>query len=282
MPENAAPLMALPRGLIELTEAEFDWICRYLYEQTGIVLKDGKQALVKGRLERRLRHHQQTNFKDYFACLGLPGYEAETALAIDLLTTNETSFVREPAHFDFLRTQVAAHHQADRPFRVWSAASSSGEEAYTIAMTLADTLGSHDWEVVGTDISSRVIEQAAQGVYSLIASERLPQPWLKRYCLKGKDEFDGQFIIRRTIRERVHFYHANLMRQLPPVGNFDVIFLRNVMIYFDVETRINLVERLLNHLQPEGHFIISHSESLLGITQRLTALGGSIYQLSAG
>lgn len=239
MPEmTVAPPVVPP----ELSQTEFDWICGYLYQQTGIVLKDGKQALVKGRLERRLRHFGLASFGDYFSRLGLPGFEAETALAIDLLTTNETSFMREPPHFDFLRTQIAAKHTGDRPLRVWSAASSSGEEAYTVAMTLADVLGTQEWEVIGTDISRRVVEQATQGVYSLIAAERLPQPWLKRYCLKGKDELSELFIIRHTIRERVHFFQTNLMQPLPAVGTFDVIFLRNVMIYFDVETRVNLVE----------------------------------------
>lgn len=260
-----------------LTEPEFDWIRDFLYARTGIVLKDGKQALVTGRLARRLRHHGCASYGDYFQLLGAPG-SAETGVAVDLLTTNETYFFREPTHFDFLRGAIDQRSITSRPVRVWSAASSSGEEAFTIAMTLDDALDGGAWEVVGTDISSRVLERARQGLYPLDAAAKIPQALLHRYCLKGKDEFEGYLAVTSALTSRVTFRPANLIEQLPDLGLFDVIFLRNVMIYFDTETKTPLVSRVRALLRPGGFLIVSHSETLNGIQGDLRLVRPSVYQ----
>ncbi|MBR7800729.1 CheR family methyltransferase [Undibacterium fentianense] len=263
---------------VHLQKDEFAWISRFLYERTGIALNDGKQALVMGRLDKRLRKLGLRSYSDYFALLGRPGYEDETTAAIDLLTTNETYFFREPKHFEFLQKVVCPQFAKQRQIRIWSAASSSGEEAYTIAMTLADAFDSENWEVIGTDISTRVLDKARRGLYPMLAAEKIPQTLLKRYCLKGKEEFEDFFLIDQTIRKRVHFSIANLVEPLPDLGQFEVIFLRNVMIYFDRETKKNLVKKITDKLKPGGYFIISHSETLNGLDSPLQLVAPSVYQ----
>jgi chemotaxis protein methyltransferase CheR len=227
---NTPPLFT---SIAPLRAEEFTWISRFLHERTGILLKDGKQAMVMGRLEKRLRLLNHSNYGEYFRRLGKAGEEIETRLAIDLLTTNETYFFREAQHFDFLRTEVLPKHPLSRPLRIWSAASSSGEEAYTLALLLAEHLPSNQWEIIGTDISSRMLDKARQGVYPLAAAEKIPPALLKKYCLRGRDEYEGFLLIDPVLRKHVKFQHANLVGDLPDLGRFDIIFLRNVMIYFE-------------------------------------------------
>lgn len=261
-----------------LQKHEFNWIKDYLYSHAGIVLNDSKHALVCGRLDKRLRHLGLSSYTQYFNLLGKPGYDQETAMAIDLLTTNETYFFREPKHFDYLKTQLLPRHPPSRPLRFWSAACSSGEEAYTLAMLTAEHAKTSQWEIIGTDISTRVLEKARRGLYPLNASEKIPAPYLKKYCLKGAGEYDGFFLVDPSFRGRVHFQHVNLIDTLPQLGQFDVIFLRNVMIYFDTETKQRLIDRIEHHLLPGGHFFISHSESLNGLKTDLQGIMPSIYQ----
>lgn len=263
---------------VALKKNEFEWISRFLYERTGIALNDGKQALVMGRLDKRLRKRNLLSYSEYFALLGRPGYEDETTVAIDLLTTNETYFFREPKHFDFLRNVAFPQYQRQKQVRIWSAASSSGEEAYTIAMTLAEYFQGNDWEVIGTDISTRMLEKAQRGLYPMLAADKIPKSLLKKYCLKGRDEFEDFFLLDSSIRQRVHFSIANLIEPLPDLGMFEVIFLRNVMIYFDKDTKKRLVEKITTKLRTGGYFIVSHSESLNGLDSPLKLIAPSIYQ----
>ena len=261
-----------------LQKHEFNWIKDYLYSHAGIVLNDSKHALVCGRLDKRLRHLGLSSYTQYFNLFGKPGYDQETAMAIDLLTTNETYFFREPKHFDYLKTQILPKHPPNRPLRFWSAACSSGEEAYTLAMLSAEHSKTSQWEIIVTDISTRVLEKARRGLYPLNASEKIPAAYLKKYCLKGAGEYDGFFLVDPSLRQRVHFQHANLIETLPQLGQFDVIFLRNVMIYFDTDTKQKLIDRIQHHLLPGGLFVISHSESLNGLKTELQGIVPSIYQ----
>ncbi len=262
-----------------LEKHEFLWIKEYLYKRAGISLNDSKQALVCGRLEKRLRYYHLTSYSEYFRLLDKPGYEQETLMAVDLLTTNETYFFREEKHFEFLKSQFFPNHPSNRPIRLWSAASSSGEEAYTLAMLAAEHSKTNQWEIIGSDISTRVLEKARKGLYPLSATEKIPMLFLKKYCLKGCGEFDGFFTIDPILRNHVKFMYINLIGNLPDIGRFDVIFLRNVMIYFDMQTKQRLLERIQNHLRPGGYFIISHSESLNSMKTSLKMLYPSIYQL---
>lgn len=261
-----------------LQKHEFVWIRDYLYKTTGIVLNDTKQAMVIGRLDKRLRHYGFASYSEYFSLFGMPGFENETTLAIDLLTTNETYFFREPKHFDFLVSEILPEQSPAKIFRVWSAASSSGEEAYTLAMLLENYANSGQWEIVGTDISTRVLDKAQRGLYPIDAAEKIPPMLLKKYCLKGSGDFEGFLLIDPVLRKRVKFIYANLISSLPDLGMFDVIFLRNVMIYFDMGTKQRLLESITQYLRPGGYFFISHSESLHGMRTNLRPVIPSIYR----
>ena len=162
---------------------------------------------------------------------------------------------------------------------MWSAASSSGEEAYTIAMVLADTLASKAWEIVGSDISTQVLDKARQGHYPMTRIDGIPRPFLSKFCRKGVRSQEGTFLINAELRARVNFLQVNLTQPVTAdVGLFDVIFLRNVMIYFDNDTKRRVVSHLLPHLRPGGHFIIGHSETLNGIVTSLNQVSPTIYR----
>ena len=262
---------------VQLTPREFAWVTDFLYRQTGIVLKPGKEAMVTGRLARRLKHHDLTSYTEYFQRLGDPA-APETQVAVDLLTTNETYFFREPDHFTFLREAMLKRAPSSQPVRVWSAASSSGEEAYTTAMVLDDCLNGSRWEVLGTDISTRVVERAQRGLYPLDAAAKIPPPLLRKYCLKGRGEFEGYLAIAPLLLSTVKFQTANLITELPNIGTFDVVFLRNVMIYFDLDTKRELIARVEQLIRPGGYLFISHSETLNAIDTKLTMVKPSIYR----
>jgi chemotaxis protein methyltransferase CheR len=161
--------------------------------------------------------------------------------------------------------------------RVWSAACSTGEEAYSIAMVLADVLEERPWEVLGTDISMRVLERARRAHYPMERATQLPQYYLKRFCLKGQGAEAGTLLVERKLRARVQFEQANLNETLPQLGMFDLVFLRNVMIYFSGDTKRQVVARVLAQLKPGGHFCIGHSESLNEISTAVRQVAPSIY-----
>ncbi|MCD5995665.1 protein-glutamate O-methyltransferase CheR [Pseudomonas sp. CDFA 602] len=261
-----------------LDDREFGHFQSWLYRAAGINLSPAKKALVAGRLFKRLKHYELESYGEYFKLIMSDQRKGELQVALDLLTTNETYFFREPKHFEFLRQQVLPNTAPGKLFRVWSAASSSGEESYSLAMTLAESLGTTPWEVVGSDISTQVLAKARTGHYSMERASTLPQPLLSKYCLKGIGRQEGTFLIDKSLRSRVHFAQVNLNESLPDLGEFEVIFLRNVMIYFDQQTKSQVVARLLPLLKPGGHFIISHSESLNGVNDTLKLVAPSIYR----
>ena len=262
---------------VQISDQEFGRFQRFIYEAAGISLSPAKKALVCGRLSKRLQARQLASFTDYFKLLTTEAGREEAQTAIDLLTTNETYFFREPRHFDVLR-EAAIAAGSMQPFRVWSAASSSGEEAYSMAMVLADTLGTSSWEVLGTDISTRVLQRARTGHYPLSRAQHIPPAYLKRYCLRGVGEHEGTLLVERALRQRVKFAQANLNDALPQLGSFDVIFLRNVMIYFNADTKRQVVARVISLLKPGGCLCIGHSESLNDITDAVRPLAPSIYR----
>lgn len=268
-------------GRPEISSEEFAWLSRFLHALTGIELKPGKEAMVMGRLDRRLRHHGITSYSEYFRRLG-DGDPMETRLVVDLLTTNETSFFREPAHFELLDQWLRTLDPRQR-LRIWSAASSSGEEVWTLAMTVAERLGTDtDWEILGTDISTRVLETASRALYPVEAAERIPQNLLRKYCLKGRDEYEGYLAISPDLRAHAKFKHANLINLPDTLGPFDVVFLRNVMIYFNAETKARLVGRVEQTLRPGGWLFVSHSESLNGLGSGLRMIQPSVYRAGDG
>lgn len=258
-----------------LSDAEFELFQRLIHDGAGIWLAPAKKALVAGRLIRRVHHHGLSTFRAYHELLGRD--PAERQRAIDLLTTNETHFFREPRHFDWLKG-IAAAHEGERPLRVWSAAASSGQEPYTIAMVLADVLRDRPWEVLGTDISTRVLERARSALYDMSTVREIPDAYLKAFCLKGVGTMTGSFLIAPQITRRVQFGQLNLIEPLPDMAPFDVVFLRNVMIYFREETKRQVVSSMLSRVRPGGWLVVGHSETLSGLVSGVRTVGPSIYQ----
>jgi chemotaxis protein methyltransferase CheR len=262
---------------VNLSDAEFKRIRALAARLAGITIAPTKKALVVGRWGRRLTHHGFESYSAYLDLLESGQAGDELQISLDLLTTNETNFFREPKHFDFLRNDVLPKRSRGNPFRVWSAACSSGEEPYSVAMLLAAELPEAGWEVLGTDISSRVLETARLGLYDLARGKPIPADYLRRFCLRGTGPHAGQFLIDRSLRDRVRFARANLNEPLPDFGKFDVILLRNVLIYFDNDTKARVVSHLVPALRPGGVFIIGHCDTLTGVSHALTACSASVY-----
>ncbi len=262
-----------------ISQPVFDKFRQLIFEQAGITLSDSKKRLVVGRLAKRLRAHGLECYGVYFQKMisGQLGSN-ELQVVIDQLTTNETHFFREPAHFEFLRVEAQAGQHSGRGFRVWSGASSSGEEAYSSAMVLHDVLGEGAWEVFGSDINSEILAKASAAQYSMDSAHEIPERLLKRYCLKGVRSQAGTFLINDEIKRHVRFAQVNLNAPMPDLGQFDLIFLRNVMIYFSLPTKQSVVARMLPLLKPGGHFVVGHSESLNGVTDKLQQLRPTIYR----
>lgn len=263
----------------EITDNEYSRFQSMLHGIAGISLGETKKSLVVSRLARRLSVRQLGTFTEYLRVLEDASQGEELQIAVDLLTTNETYFFREEAHFTFLK-QLAASYQGGQVYRVWSAACSNGQEAYSIAMVLEDVLRGKAWEIMGSDISTRTIEAARAGHYPIAQADKIPRDYRMRYCLKGVGSQEGTFVIERELRRRISFFHGNLLEESKGIGTFDVIFLRNVMIYFDMDTKRKVVKRLLGYLKRGGHLLIGHSESLNGVTEELQMLSPSIYRKS--
>ncbi len=261
-----------------ITDTELAQFRRFIFEAAGITMSEQKKALVEGRLGKRLTLHGLESFGQYFHLLTSGEHPDEVQVAVDLLTTNETYFFREIKHFEFLRTQALAARARAQPFRVWSAASSSGEEAYSIAMVLADCMETTPWEVLGTDISTQVLKGAARALYTMERARHIPPDYLRRFCLKGSGEHQGKLLIERNLRSRVLFRQLNLNAALPNLGQFDLIFLRNVMIYFSDDTKREVVARVISAMKPGGFFCVGHSESLNNITNVMEPVAPSIYR----
>jgi chemotaxis protein methyltransferase CheR len=262
----------------EVSASAYQTIREFIYKEAGIDLGSAKQMLVSSRLNKRLRHHQLDSFDQYLDLL-INNNGIERQIAIDLLTTNETYFFREAEHFNTLKKLILQDHPKDRLLRLWSAASSSGEEAYSIAMVLDDFFGPRGkWEIFGSDISSRIIAKAKTGLYQCHRIDAIPKDFLKKYCLKGTGEYEGFLLLDQNLRAKTQFAEINLTKPLPEVGQFDVIFLRNVLIYFDDKTKENIIRSLASKLRSKGLLFIGHSESLKGMDLPIELIGPTTYQ----
>ncbi|MBE7440340.1 MAG: protein-glutamate O-methyltransferase CheR [Spirochaetales bacterium] len=241
---------------VRLSTAEFKAIAEWLYRQTGVLLSDQKQIMVQTRLMRRLKARSLPNFAAYTRyLLSDPG---ERELAIDLLTTHETFFFRDTHQFKILEEQV--QHMPMRPLAIWSAACSTGEEAYSIAMTLALS-GRMDFRVLGTDISLDCLTRGRLGEYPIEASARIPEVYLKKFCWKGVGPRQGIFRMDRSLIERIRFEHHNLLTA-SPAADFDLIFLRNVLIYFDEGTRQRVIRHIVRSLRNNGLLFLGTAETV--------------------
>lgn len=247
-----------------ITDAEFGRFRELMRRVAGVTLAPTKKQLVCGRLGRRLQAYGLRSFADYYRLVVGGGAPDEFERMVDLLTTHETYFFREPRHFDYLAATVLPQCSSATEFRAWSAASSSGEEAYSLAMVLMDRLGEHSgWTVFGSDISQEVLRKAAAGIYATNRIGGIPDDYLRRFCLRGIGARTGTLRIDAALRRRVRFAAVNLMHDaLAGLGPFDVIFLRNVLIYFDVPAKRQIVRRVLGRLKPGGWLFIGHAETL--------------------
>lgn len=260
-----------------------EYIINLIYDRCRIRLHNGKEALIKARLGKRMRHHGFADLLQYCDYLQAHADEKEFTFVVDALTTNFTNFLREEDHFQYLVEQAlpSVIPKGQRRFNIWSAASSSGEEPYTIAMYLAEhfPLGLQwDWRITASDISTKVLAKARLGVYAAERISKIPNDWLRKYFQKGVGEWEGHYRIQRRLAERVTFQQINLIENYNHAQPFEVIFCRNVMIYFDRATQEKLVQHLCRFLAPGGYLIIGHSESLNGLKLPLRCVKPSIYK----
>lgn len=259
-----------------LGDSEFLGLQRLMADVSGIWMAPHKRSLVAGRLMKRLRHHNLQNFVDYLRLLESPQFGDERRLVVDLLTTNETYFFREWRHFELLGAWMG---QQTEPLRLWSAACSSGEEPYSLAMLAHERCPREDWSILASDLSLSMLERAHAGIYDMEQARHFPEGWLHRHCLRGVDDMEGRFRVQRVLRERVVSREINLMLSLPQdLGAFDVIFLRNILIYFDSDAKLRILQRLMPRLRRGGLLFIGHAESLHGFDLPLRSLHPSVYE----
>lgn len=262
---------------IILHDNEFITVQKLIFQEVGIDLQPGKKLLVQSRLLKRLLFYKLDNYLEYIRLVQINS--AERIEMINLITTNETYFFREIDHFEFLQKEIIPKHPFKKKFRFWSAAASVGAEAYSVAMLLDKTMARSDWEIVGTDINTDVIKKSRIGLYPEKWADKIPIELKKEYCLKGRGRHEGQFLMDRGLVENMDFRVGNLMKYNGEVGKFDVIFLRNVLIYFDDETKQLVVDNVLKNLHVGGYFVISLTENLnmLHLPQ-LKTVATSIYK----
>ncbi len=254
-------------------------IAALMHSACGLSFNDSKKPLVSSRLAPRIQRLGLGGFKDYLALIS-GGDDEEFQNAIDLLTTNETYFFREPAHYELLERHLSA--TKPKSLRVWSAASSFGDEAYSTAMLLSDMQQqgriSADWSILGTDISDRVLRSASEAIYPEERLRHVPPERLRRYCLRGEGDVEGMVQMQPKLTERVHFGQLNLCQPMEDIGPFDIIFLRNVLIYFDAPTKRDVVDRVLSQLRPGGLFFIGTAEGRIACETPLESLAPGAFR----
>ena len=264
----------------ELNHKQFQEISRLVYQRCGISLKSGKEALVRARLMKRLRALEIPSIKAYMELISSEQGQPEIHTLIDVMTTNKTSFFRESAHFDYLAEKILPEFEQER-LRFWSAACSSGEEPYTLAMVLRENIVAIDKKdvlILATDISSRMLETARKGVYSQERLADVPRPLIHKYFDGCPDEMGKRYRVGPALRKMIRLAPLNLMQAWPMKGPFNVIFCRNVMIYFDRPTQQELVNRFYDLLMPGGYLFVGHSEGLSGVRHAFQYMKPAIYR----
>ncbi len=284
--KKVSGIMRDSMSVYDLRDVDFERISRLVYEQCGINLHDGKRELVKARLSKRLREGNFSSFADYYRYVVSDEGTDELISMIDSLSTNLTYFFREDSHFRKLSEVLPAMLSGARPGgssakqRIWSAGCSTGEEPYSIAMTACECAEEFqaDIKIVATDISTRVLGLASKGIFPKEKLKNISPAMLRKYFQIGSGPYEGSFRIKKHVREMVEFSRFNLMSTPPSNFVFDVIFCRNVLIYFDKETQAALVRRFYNCLQKGGYFFAGHSESLTGLDHEFKYIEPSIYR----
>ncbi|HHR6077779.1 CheR family methyltransferase [Providencia zhijiangensis] len=274
--------MLLVPQIEPLTDDEFGRVCRFIHKKSGIVLTMNKKNMVYNRLLKRLRDCNIDNFSDYLRMLEREPLNAEWQAFINALTTNLTAFFREPHHFATLTDFLKSRRNSN--INIWCSASSTGEEPYSIAMTVSDVLGANaiNAKVVASDIDTEVLEKAKQGIYRIEELKTLTALQRQRYFMKGVGEYEGFARVKPALSNMIEFRYLNLTEgdwQLQ--HRFDAIFCRNVMIYFDKEMQIKLLERFAPLLKPDGLLFIGHSENISQLTKQFVINGQTVYSLAS-
>lgn len=270
----------------ELSEKDFNVFSKYIYSEFGIKMPPVKRVMLQGRLLKRIRDLKfktYSEYKDYF--FSDEGQEKELLHFLSVVTTNKTDFFREPGHFIFLNENVLPEFQnssPNRPLKVWSAGCSSGEEPYTISIVLNEYRRLNPplrFEILGTDISANVLEKASRGVYPMNKVEVISLDLKRRYFLKSKDTVNPTVRVKPILQSGLTLRYLNLIDPFYDIQDkFDVIFCRNVLIYFDRETQEKVIRKLCSHLKPGGYFFIGHSESLSGMNLPLEHIKPTIFK----
>jgi chemotaxis protein methyltransferase CheR len=269
----------------ELKDVDYQKISRLVYEHCGINLHEGKKELVKARLGKRLKEGNFKSFGDYYRYVITNEGTEELISMIDSISTNLTYFFREESHFHKLREILpvivtAPGNRQKANLRIWSAGCSTGEEPYSLAMTVADCLNGStaDVKIMATDISTKVLRAADKGIFHKDKLNNISTVNLKKYFQIGSGQWEGYYRIKKGIKDMIQFLRFNLMDTPPSNYCFDIIFCRNVMIYFDKTTQAALVSRFNNCLNKGGYFFIGHSESLTGLNHDFKYIEPSVYR----
>lgn len=261
----------------ELSQSAFHKLQRLFEQASGIRLSPAKSTLVASRLRRRVEELGLKSFDAYCQYLGESGAAEERNRVVDLLTTNETYFFRDSVHFGVFANWLDRNPQRQAP-RVWSAACSTGEEPYSLAMTLMDRRSNGNFRVLASDLSRRVLARAERGIYPLSRLEHMPATYLQRFCLRGRGDFQGTLRIEPALRTKVEFFRHNLLEELRGQPPFDVVFLRNVLIYFDSDAKKAILTRLVAQLAPGGLLFVGLAETIHGHGLPLTQAGRSVFR----
>ena len=269
----------------KFTRKDFDFLRTISNTRTGIVVSDDKFDMFYARLSRRVRKLGLKDFEQYCDFIKSDGAGDEVLELVNAVTTNLTAFFRENHHFEFLRDTVipklVIQNKAERKIRIWSAGCSTGEEPYSLAITLKDSLSAHsswDTQILATDIDSNVLAKASKGVYTEDRVKDIPASTLRSWFMKGKGSNAGSVRVKPDARSLIKFGQLNLMDDWNVGDIKDVIFCRNVVIYFDRESKTKLINRYADNLKDGGYLFIGHSESLYKITDRFELIGNTIYQ----
>jgi chemotaxis protein methyltransferase CheR len=282
MPTLNKAALAQSDGGPALSPRTFERVRKLVYDTAGIDLRQGKETLVSARLNKKLRQLGHTSYEAYLDEVAADHTGDSLTALIDVLTTNFTSFLREPAHFEFLEKTILPAI-ADRPrVEIWCAAAATGEEPYSLAFSLLEFFGSDAasrCRILATDISTQALAKARAAVYAAERFEGVPKPWLPKYLLRGEGKSKGLYKVKPDVARMVDYRRLNLIEPFTPDGGpFPLISCRNVMIYFDKPTQEKTVNRLSQFLEPGGYLYIGHSESLSGINHSLTFVKPAIYR----
>lgn len=267
---------------VPITADEFQRFRTLIYDESGISLGDQKASLLASRLLKRLRDLGVATFSEYYEKVTADPTLEEFTRMLDLISTNKTDFFREPKHFDFLRNRILQELEGTKRIRIWSSACSTGEEPYTIAITLYEGVQSPaqwDFKILASDLSTRVLAKAASGTYDEERVRDVPPDTVKRHFLRGRGASAGLIKVKPHLADIIQFQRLNLMDDRFPIKNpLDLIFCRNVMIYFDRPTQEKLVNKFHGYLKPGGYLFIGHSESLQWIKHPFESLAPTIYR----